>query len=93
VQLLADPVVTTVRAAGLFICFLLCSNPCVNADLVYIVSAGGLAVADLFVAIFELHVTDWTLAIDGLSIGIFGNFFNVRGRSCWSILEDLVQFG
>ena len=84
---------TTVRAAGFLIRSLLRFNPCVNADLVYIVSAGGLAVANHFVALFKLHVTDWTLAIDGLSIGIFGNLFNVRGRSRWSILEDLVQFG
>jgi hypothetical protein len=83
----------TIRAASFLIRSLLCSNPCVNADLVYIVSAGSLAIADRFVALFELHVTDWTLALYGLSIGIFGNLFNVRGWSCWSILEYLVQFG
>ena len=82
---------TTVRAAGLVIRSLLCFDPGFNADFVYVVSAGGLAVADRFVALVELHVTDWTLALDGLSLGIFGNLFNMCGRSRRSILEDLMQ--
>jgi hypothetical protein len=89
---LADPVMTTIGTTGFVIRSLLCFDPTLNADLVYIVSTSGLAVVDRFVALVELHVTNWTLALDGLSLGIFGNLFNMRGRSRWSIFEDLVQF-
>ena len=83
---------TTIGATGFVIRSLLCFDPTLNADLVYIVSAGSLAIADRFVALVEIHVTDWTLALDGLSLGIVGNLFNMRGWSSWSIFEDLMQF-
>jgi len=83
---------TTIGATGFVIRSLLCFDPTLNAGLVYIVSAGSLTIADRFVALVELHVTDWTLALDGLSLRIVGNLFNMRGWSSWSIFEDLMQF-
>jgi hypothetical protein len=58
-----------------------------------VVSAGGLAVADRFISLLELHVTDWAFALDGISLEAFGWRFDICERSCWRGFEDIVKLG
>jgi hypothetical protein len=58
-----------------------------------VISAGGFAVADRLVSLLELHVTNWTFALDGISLEAFGRLSDICERSCWRGFEDIVKLG